>query len=276
MESFFFFPFGSTFLRSLAAAAGLGAFLILELFFPARPSVDSKARRFLTNLGIILLDGAILVVLYGDFFPRLCRFVAVHRIGVLNLIEVEPAGRFFSTVVLLDGATYLWHVANHASPLLWRFHRVHHSDPDLDVTTAFRFHWGEILASSFWKIGIVILFGLSWPALFVFEVLLLLGAQFQHSNLRLPALADRALRLILVTPAMHRIHHSGLREESDSNYATLFSGWDRILGTYRCASPEGGIGLPEFPRPIDLTFLRLLFLPIERNPRGPRRGRVPL
>ena len=272
MEDILLIPFGPNFLRAFAAVTGLGLFLVLEYAFPLRPFVDSKARRFFINLGLILLNVAIVLALYGDLFPRLCRFVTAHRIGLFNLFSLGRVEKTLLSVVVLDAATYLWHVANHAYALLWRFHRVHHSDPDLDVTTAFRFHWGEILASSFWKIGLVLLFGINVAGLLLFETLLLFAAQFQHSNLRLSGSLDRVLRWVFATPAMHQLHHSWVREESDSNYATIFSAWDRITGTYRCAAPPNRIGLEDYPRGQELTFVRLLFLPVERNLREPRRG----
>ena len=273
-KTFLLFPFGPSFWRGLAALGGLGLFLALEVYAPFRKPADSKLRRFWINVGITLLNVVILTLLFWDFFPKLFRFIGVHRFGLLNILGLSLRANVILSVILLDLLIYFWHVANHHFPFFWRFHRVHHTDPDLDVTSAFRFHLGEILFSTFLKIVFVLALGISFAGLIVFEITLLLAAQFQHSNIRLPGRIDWALRFVVVTPDMHRVHHSRTRRHNDSNFSTIFSIWDRLMGTYQMepSQEKMKIGLSEYPRPASLTFIRLLFMPFEPNTRS--RGSV--
>jgi sterol desaturase/sphingolipid hydroxylase (fatty acid hydroxylase superfamily) len=272
MEDLLPIRLGPAFWRGVAALGGLGFFLLLEQLFRFRAPTDSKHRRFWVNAGMALLNAAVLAVLFGDLFPKLARFTAARGIGLFHLLALNPSQNILLSVVLLDLLTYFWHLANHYFPLFWRLHRVHHSDPDLDVTSAFRFHLGEILLSALLKLPLVVVLGIGFPGLIVFEASLLFAAQFQHSNLRLPETIDRVVRLIFVTPTMHRSHHSVRRSETDTNFGTIFSLWDRLVGSYRIVADQEKIviGLAEYARPSELTFPRLLFLPFERNfrPRG--------
>jgi sterol desaturase/sphingolipid hydroxylase (fatty acid hydroxylase superfamily) len=159
---------------------------------------------------------------------------------------------------------YWWHRANHELPFLWRFHRMHHSEPDLDVTTAMRFHTGEIAISSGLRCGVLVLLGMSWPMLLLYEVCMLPIIQFHHSNVRIPYGLDRALRAVIVSPNMHRVHHSVIHREHNGNYASIFSFWDRAFGSYRWRpDPEDlDIGLREWREPSWLTFWGMLKTPV--------------
>jgi sterol desaturase/sphingolipid hydroxylase (fatty acid hydroxylase superfamily) len=171
-----------------------------------------------------------------------------NRFGLLRLLSLPPALALAAAILLFDGWMYLWHRANHALGLLWRFHRVHHSDPEMDVTTAVRFHIGEILISSALRLAVIPLLGLSVWQLLVYEMLLLPVILFHHSNVQCPERLDRWLRLVLVTPALHRVHHSRRRNETDSNYSSVFSWWDRLAGSLRLrqAGQPVRFGLTEY------------------------------
>ena len=153
--------------------------------------------------------------------------------GLLNQIALPGWARLALGVLLLDLWTYWWHRANHRVALLWRFHRTHHSDPSMDVSTALRFHGGELLASAALRLALIPLLGLSLAAVALYGLLVVLCTQFHHANIGLRRGLDRALRTLIVSPDMHKVHHSEIVAETDSNYSTLFSWWDRLFGTYR-------------------------------------------
>lgn len=162
-----------------------------------------------------------------------------------------PLLRIASDLILLDIYSYLWHRANHEVPFLWRFHRVHHFDAFLDVTSALRFHPGEVLFSVFIRGLFIVLFDVSFIAIVLFDALVILAAGFHHSNLQLPKSVDDALRRLVVTPNHHRVHHIDNRADTDSNYGTLLSFWDRLFGTYREKPQDGRYGVEgETDRPL--------------------------
>jgi sterol desaturase/sphingolipid hydroxylase (fatty acid hydroxylase superfamily) len=220
----------------------LAVFAGLEAVAPRRPRRFGRGRRWLTNLGMSVLDSLALRAL-AIGLPALAVGAAADAgaqgWGLLNHLSWPPAVEFVLAVLAFDFAIWAQHLISHKVGLFWRFHRVHHADPDFDVTTAVRFHPVEIAASMAVKIALVYLIGPSALAMLSFEIMLNGTALFNHSNLRLPAGLDRVLRLVLVTPDMHRVHHSVRREEHDSNYGFALSLWDRLLRTYR-AVPQGG------------------------------------
>lgn len=165
--------------------------------------------------------------------------------------------------LLLDYSNYLWHILNHKLPILWRFHLVHHTDPDLDLATAIRFHFGEMIGSVFFRGACVALTRATPATVLYYEIFFEAATQFHHSNMKLPFITERALNYIIVTPRMHGIHHSVIREETDSNYSVIFSFWDRIHRTIRLNVPQGSIvtGVPSYSDPDELTVAQLLALP---------------
>ena len=217
-------------------------FAALEAWAPRRPRSQPKTRRWATNLAMTVLNTLALRGL-AILLPLLAIGAALdaeamgwglfNRVGWPGWLELALA------VLALDFAIWAQHLITHKVPVFWRFHRVHHADRDMDVTTGFRFHPVEILASMLLKIGLVYLLGPSALAVMVFEILLSGTALFNHSNLALPPWLDRAVRLVLVTPDMHRVHHSIHRAEHDSNYGFALSLWDRIFRTY-VAEPKAG------------------------------------
>jgi sterol desaturase/sphingolipid hydroxylase (fatty acid hydroxylase superfamily) len=227
----------------------LGVFLALfalfaglEAVMPRRPRSLSRQRRWVTNVAITVMNSVALRGL-AVLLPLLAIGAALDAgaqgWGLLNLVDWPGWLELMSAVLILDFAIWAQHLVTHKVPMFWRFHRVHHADRDMDVTTGFRFHPVEILASMGLKIGLVYLLGPSALAVLVFELLLSGTALFNHSNLALPGWQDRVLRLVLVTPDMHRVHHSIHREEHDSNYGFCLSVWDRLFRTH-VPEPKAG------------------------------------
>jgi sterol desaturase/sphingolipid hydroxylase (fatty acid hydroxylase superfamily) len=246
------------------------ALMVLERLAPRRARVQPTSHRWATNLSIVLID-TVTVRALALALPILAVAAAVDAgqlgLGLFNQLSLPGWLELILAVLLFDFAIWLQHLVTHKLPLLWRFHRVHHADRDFDVTTALRFHPVEIVASAALKVGLVYLVGPSALAVILFETLLNATAMFNHANLRLPAALDRLLRLILVTPDMHRVHHSVRREEHDSNYGFSLSIWDRIFRTY-VPQPAAGhddmtVGLEwQDDRPMRLTWA--LWLPFRR------------
>ncbi|MCP3686918.1 MAG: sterol desaturase family protein [Gammaproteobacteria bacterium] len=210
----------------------LGIFVIVaiwEIRSPRRRLVLPKAMRWANNLGLVALNSLL--------FPAAAVAVAMvadgHGWGLLNVYELPFVSSVLLTIVVMDCVIYLQHVMVHAIPLLWRLHRVHHADMDYDVTTGLRFHPLEIVLSMLIKIVTIILLGAPAAAVVMFEIILNVTAMFNHGNLKLPARIDRILRLFLVTPDMHRVHHSVEDDEANSNFGFSLPWWDRLFGTYR-------------------------------------------
>jgi sterol desaturase/sphingolipid hydroxylase (fatty acid hydroxylase superfamily) len=256
---------GGIFLGVLALMAAL------EAWVPRRVRSLDRSRRWPTNLGLTVLNTLALRGL-AIALPLLAIGAALDAEaqgwGLFNRLDWPAWVELVLSVLILDLAIWAQHLVTHKVPLFWRFHRVHHADRDMDVTTGFRFHPVEILASMGLKIGLVYLLGPAALAVLVFEILLSATALFSHSNLALPAPVDRVLRLVLVTPDMHRVHHSVHRAEHDSNYGFCLSLWDRIFRTY-VPEPKAGhdgitVGLQwQDDRPARLGWL--LALPFFRR-----------
>jgi sterol desaturase/sphingolipid hydroxylase (fatty acid hydroxylase superfamily) len=215
----------------------------IEFLLPKRRLSVSKARRWLTNLGIAGVDTLVLRLMAALAVPVAAvaaAFFAKERgLGLLNQVGWPYWVKLVIALLALDLAIWFQHLVSHKVPVFWRLHQVHHADRDIDVTTAVRFHPVEIALSMLWKIAVVIPLGASPFAVFLFEVILNACAMFNHANIALPAWLDRALRLFIVTPDMHRVHHSVLYREHDQNYGFNLSLWDRLFRTY-LAQPEAG------------------------------------
>jgi sterol desaturase/sphingolipid hydroxylase (fatty acid hydroxylase superfamily) len=251
----------------------LGVFLlmlVLERFIRRHPLVDSKPRRLGINLGITGLDILLARLVFGAAAVGVAQFTQERGWGVLNYWELPSGVELAITVVFLDFMIYVQHVVVHMIPFFWRFHIVHHSDLDLDVSSGLRFHPIEILGSLLFKIGIILALGPTPFAVLVFEAILNGMAMFSHSNITLPLGLDKALRYVLVTPDMHRIHHSIETNETNSNYGFNLSIWDRLLGTYihnaKKPQPEIIIGVNSFRKPEEVSFLNLLLIPFRKIP----------
>jgi sterol desaturase/sphingolipid hydroxylase (fatty acid hydroxylase superfamily) len=255
--------------RWVAFGVALGALFVAERRRPLRRQKEPGAARVGRNLAIGLLAGATTA---ASEFPVVAPVQALaerRRLGLLRFIPMPRGLRLVLGFLLLDYTLYLWHRANHQVPLLWRFHAVHHVDLDLDSTTGLRFHFGELAMAAGFRAAQVLLLGVDRDTLRLWQQMLVLSVVFHHSNLELPADLERRLNAIVVTPRMHGIHHSTRPEETDSNYSSLLSCWDRIHRSMRRDVPQESvtIGVPGFSRPEDVTLQRSLTLPFREDPR---------
>lgn len=245
-----------------------GVFLILALYErmgPRRSPSTPRPGRWVTNIGISALDAATVRLIFSAGAYGQAMVAAEKGWGLFNQIQLPYWAAVVLSIVMLDFVIYIQHVLFHAVPVFWRFHRVHHTDLDLDVTSGTRFHPVEILLSTCVKIGFIFAFGAPALAVLIFEALLNATSMFEHSNIYIPQGVDRVLRLFVVTPDMHRVHHSVIMKETNSNFGFNLPWWDRLLGTYR-AMPERGhldmvLGLANFRDRGKLGFLSLLMIP---------------
>ena len=243
------------------------AFLGLELRLSYRLPTVSKLKRWLTNIPLSVLNGLIYHVLFFGLLASLFAYTEQQKIGLFHLLGLPYWLRLGAGILLLDFMIYLWHLANHKIPFLWRFHRVHHSDVNMDVSTANRFHLGEFLVSGLVRIATVYAFGVPFLAYFLFEVLVNLSIQFHHSSIRINAAFERLWMLLFVPPSLHRIHHSVKIRERDSNYGVIFSLWDRLVGTLTTTVDQSKIviGIGSHRNFEKLGFLHLLAMPFTRR-----------
>jgi sterol desaturase/sphingolipid hydroxylase (fatty acid hydroxylase superfamily) len=266
-------------LRLSVFAAVFIVMALLEVGLPKRPLKAAKSRRWFTNLSIIGVDS--LVVRLMAALPQLLGVAIIPIAAVATAIWAEGRGiglfhwlslpiwiEIVAAIIILDFAIWLQHVISHKVPMFWRLHQVHHADVDIDVTTGIRFHPVEIALSMLYKMVWVLILGPAAVAVVLFEVILNATAMFNHANVALPAWLDRILRLAVVTPDMHRVHHSILRREHDSNYGFSLSIWDRLFGTY-LDQPEAGhqgmtIGLAAHQNAAPTTLRWSLLAPFGR------------
>lgn len=232
---------------------------VLEFLYPRRKLLVSRAQRWFNNLGIVVLNTIIVRLLLPAGAVGVALLSQESATGLFNRLDLPVYIELIAAILLLDLAIYLQHVMFHALPLLWKLHRVHHADPDFDVTTGLRFHPFEILISMLIKFAAIFLIGPSAIAVIIFEILLNATSMFNHGNLRLPAALDSLLRLFIVTPDMHRVHHSIEQDETNSNFGFNLPWWDRLFRTYR-AQPEKGhesmqIGVDKLSDPAQITRL---------------------
>jgi len=243
------------------------AIALWEVLAPRRPLTVSKGLRWVNNIALVALNTLLLRLLFPAAAVGMAVFAAQHGWGVLNTIDLPFWLAVVLTLIALDFVIWLQHVMVHAIPVLWRLHRVHHADPDYDLTTGARFHPFEIILSMLIKFAAIAVLGPPLVAVLLFEVLLNATAMFNHGNIRLPSGIDRILRWFLVTPDMHRVHHSVEDDETNSNFGFNLSCWDRLFGTYR-AQPRAGhqdmtIGIHGYNTARQVTWLPgLLILPL--------------
>jgi len=256
--------------RIVVFVAVFAAVALVEATFPKRPPTQARWRRWGINLGMVVLDVAVQRLTLGALAFAAALYAQERGWGLFNALDLpwwlEAAVAFLA----LDFAVYVQHVLSHALPVLWRLHRVHHADLDIDLTTGLRFHPVEILLSLLYKAAVVVALGADPWVVVAFEAVLNGSAVFTHANIRLPARLDAALRLGIVTPDMHRVHHSIERRETDSNFGFFLSLWDRLCGTYHAGPPTRGheralLGLPGFRDPGRLGLPALLLLPFQRR-----------
>ena len=261
--------FISTHEATIRLGVFFGVFVIMaawEILAPRRKLTQPKLTRWLNNIGLVVLNTVVVRVVFPTAAVGVAAHTAQQHWGLFNQLDTPGWLAILASVIILDAVIYLQHVMFHAVPAFWRLHRVHHADLDFDVTTGSRFHTLEILLSMLIKFAAIVLLGPPLVAVVIFEVLLNATAMFNHSNVRLPLPLDRVIRLLIVTPDMHRVHHSHLAHETNSNFGFNLSLWDRLFGTYR-AQPEDGhadmtIGIDTFRDSAHCTPLpRLLMMP---------------
>lgn len=253
----------------LFALLGIG-----EQYRPKRPLTVPKAARWLNNLAIVLLNNTLLKLLMPFLAIDAAIYAQQQHWGLIPALiglypDLTAAFTVIICILLLDAAIYLQHRLFHQIPLLWRLHRMHHSDLDIDVSTAIRFHPIEIILSMLIKIAVVITLGAPVAAVIIFELLLNLTAMFSHSNIRLPAKFDHYIRFLLVTPDMHRVHHSSNGSENNHNFGFCLPWWDRIFTSYQ-DQPQMGhlnmqIGLPYFRQQQECKIQRMLTQPFRQE-----------
>jgi sterol desaturase/sphingolipid hydroxylase (fatty acid hydroxylase superfamily) len=259
--------------KSLAAPLALAAFWLAESWAPFYPHFRGGLGERLRHDGRNLVAGAVnaaaLALLFGGAFAAQDAWASGRGIGLLRALSWPVWAETAAALVVFDLWMYLWHRANHRLPFLWRFHRMHHSDTELDATTAVRFHTGEILLSACARLLVVPALGMELWQLVLYETLLLPVIVLHHSNVRLWRPVDHWLLALIVTPAMHRVHHSRLRPETDSNYGSILPWWDLLLRTFRLRQDARTVplGLEEFDSPRWLGLRGMLLTPLARQGR---------
>jgi sterol desaturase/sphingolipid hydroxylase (fatty acid hydroxylase superfamily) len=236
---------------------------------PLRRAVERKLTRNVRNLLVAGAGAAALQLVERPLVQPLTVLVERRKWGLLKVVHLPAWMEVTLAVILLDYTLYVWHVLTHKAPLLWRFHVAHHVDLDLDASTALRFHFGELAISTGWRAGQVLLIGVSPLALSVWQTFLLLSVIFHHSNVRLPVETERLLNRFVVTPRMHGIHHSIIRDETDSNWSSGLTLWDWLHGTLKINVPQDEItiGVPAFRDPREVELIEVLSMPFgEQHP----------
>ena len=240
-----------------------------EVLTPRRPRSIRRLLRWSNNLGLVVLNTLLVRLLFPLAGVGMAFHAQTMGWGLFNIVAPSAWLAIPGAVLLLDLTIYGQHVMLHAVPLLWRLHRMHHADLEFDVTTGLRFHPGEIVVSMLIKLAAVLVLGPTPIAVLIFEVMLNATSMFNHGNVRVPTRLDRVLRLFVVTPDMHRVHHSIDRRETDSNFGFNVPWWDRLFGTYR-AQPALGhdrmtLGIDRFREPRELWLDRMLWQPLRRD-----------
>lgn len=248
-------------ISGLTAAAVL-ALVVAERHRPLRTPGEGWFGHNGRNLAAAALSALAVNLLERPITRPLARSVERRRLGLIQRLPVPPWARDTLAVLLMDYSLYAWHVLTHRSPLLWRFHRVHHADLDLSASTALRFHFGEMIASAPWRAAQILLIGTSPRALDAWRRLLFLSIVFHHSDWRLPEPVERRLRWLVMTPRLHGIHHAADRAWSNSNWSSGLTLWDRLHGTLKADRPQPReIGVAELRRPEQVAFRRLVAMP---------------
>ena len=261
----------SEYLRSVAALTLLILLFAWETSTPFVPLFGEQRAERIRHGGRNLCLGLINAVLISlgavALWAWAAQWAAAHGFGVLHWLPLPSVAKLLTAILLFDLWMYWWHRMNHRIPFLWRFHRTHHSDPKMDVTTAHRFHFGEIFLSALVRAPVIVLLGLQLNQLVLYETLMFAVVQLHHSNIALAPRLDRFLRALIVTPSIHKVHHSRLQPETDSNYSSLFSWWDRIFQTLKLRRDPSTInyGLVDFDEPNRQTIGGLLKTPLGEN-----------
>ncbi len=245
--------------------------LVWEVFCPCRTNnLTSSLSRKINNILIVVINSLVVRILFPTAAVGVALWCSVNNIGILNIMQMPEWLSIFIAFVILDLFIYLQHVLFHYLPILWKIHRVHHADQEYDVTTGLRFHPIEIILSMLIKFAVIVFIGAPVLAVIIFEIVLNATAMFNHGNIKLPKIADKILRLIFVTPDMHRVHHSVVPNETNSNFGFNVSIWDRVFGTYikqpKYPHKTMQIGLNKFKDVSETQrLLGMLNIPFDKN-----------
>ncbi len=244
-----------------------GFLFILEKNYPLRKIFHPGLQRFTTNITMTII---VIFVAQRTVLPTVKAAMNIserHGIGLFHLFDLKGWYAFVWGFLLLDLSFYYWHRLNHKTALFWRFHNVHHIDKDLDVTTAMRFHWGEIAYSSIFRFIQIIILGVTPNTLLVYEFVFQLCTFFHHSNINLPKRFETILGYLIITPRLHGIHHSNYRQETDSNYGVVFSIWDKLHRSFKRSIQQKDItiGVPAYAKEEDNQLKALLILPFRKQ-----------
>jgi sterol desaturase/sphingolipid hydroxylase (fatty acid hydroxylase superfamily) len=253
-------------IRLLLFWGGILFFLVMEVIIPYRSSSVSKVKRWVNNLAITLFNSIILNLVSSAAIVGTAAYAQKNQIGIFNLVEIPTWLKILVTVAFIDFMLYIWHLLNHEMPLLWRFHRVHHSDLNIDLSSAKRFHIGELAISAVVKISLIFFLGASTLGVLIFESALVLCAQFHHSSLKVPRWFETIFWILFLPPSMHRIHHSVVIKERNTTYSSIFSLWDRFLGTLLKDMDQDRIliGMGAYRKPDKLNLHQLLTMPFTK------------
>lgn len=258
------------FLKIISVPIALGTFgvlLYLENRRPLRRSVEPKLRRNERNLAVAGIAALALQLIEQPLAAPLTNLVERRSIGLLKIVRLPKLLETFLAVILMDYTLYLWHVLTHKVPFLWRFHLVHHIDLDLDASTALRFHFGELTISALWRAAQIMVIGVSPTPFAAWQLFLFPEILFHHSNVELPVWLEKSLAKLIVTPRLHGIHHSIVRDETDSNWSSGLTVWDWLHGTLKTdvALNEITIGVPAYQNEADVTLPKILPLPFKEQ-----------
>ena len=253
----------------LALLAGIYILLfIYEQYSPYFKHRQQHAKHWLRNLTLASINAGISTLFLVFAISYVCQWTLDNNFGLLNQLNIHTIYSYVLAILLIDCWQYIWHRANHVAPLLWMFHQVHHSDKDMDASTGLRFHPIEIVYSSLIRLAIIPLAGIQLEQLILYEIILLPIILFHHSNIKINESLDRFLRIIIVTPHMHRLHHSDIQSETDSNYSSIFSIWDRLFNTFTMRPIENefnlGLGV-KFKSKEWNSFKGMIMIPFSKN-----------
>lgn len=242
-------------------------FFVVERFVPLRTTKSALLARLIVNLCFSALAFGVAGAIVRPAAQSAMRWAGLQPFGLIHIVPLPATAQFILAFLLMDLSFYWWHVLNHRIPFLWRFHNVHHIDPDLDVSTGFRFHFGEVALSAVFRVVQVALIGISAPAFATYELVFQVNTLFHHSNVRLPIRFERLLNKVLVTPRMHGIHHSQVEGETNSNYSVVFPWWDRLHRSLGLNIPQSEIviGVPGYSTYEDTRLVSSLLLPFRKQ-----------
>ena len=250
-------------MKWLSGIVTIGTFTVLYFFEKRRPlrkQIEHKEISTIRNLAIASVAGLAINIFEKPVTDKLTKYVERENFGLVKIIRLPKFLETALAVILLDYTLYIWHVLTHKISFLWRFHKVHHADLDLTASTAIRFHFGEMTISVGWRAGQILLIGVSPKALQIWQFLLFLSVFFHHSNVRLPEDVEHNLQKFVVTPRLHGIHHSEIKDEMDSNWSSGLSIWDYLHGTFSNDVPQDQIiiGIPDFDKVTEVTIGKML------------------